>query len=99
MAAQQNTDHIETTHIGSLPRPHKTEVHPTVVWERFKGHARERRSGDKTAVELNKQTEGRARPKTDCGSRATVPNYLQFRLCPALSFLRWFLHPAATKYR
>jgi hypothetical protein len=36
MAVQQNTDHIETTHIGSLPRPHKTEVHPTVVWEKFK---------------------------------------------------------------
>jgi hypothetical protein len=23
MAVQQNTDHIQTTHIGSLPRPHK----------------------------------------------------------------------------
>ena len=23
MALQQNTDHIQTTHIGSLPRPHK----------------------------------------------------------------------------
>ena len=23
MAMQQNTDHIQTTHIGSLPRPHK----------------------------------------------------------------------------
>jgi 5-methyltetrahydropteroyltriglutamate--homocysteine methyltransferase len=23
MAAQQNTDHIQTTHVGSLPRPHK----------------------------------------------------------------------------
>ena len=23
MAVQQNTDHIRTTHIGSLPRPHK----------------------------------------------------------------------------
>src|ERR1700751_6073996 len=23
MATQQNTDHIQTTHIGSLPRPHK----------------------------------------------------------------------------
>ena len=22
MAVQQNTDHIQTTHIGSLPRPH-----------------------------------------------------------------------------
>ena len=22
MAIQQNTDHIQTTHIGSLPRPH-----------------------------------------------------------------------------
>ena len=23
MTPQQNTDHIQTTHIGSLPRPHK----------------------------------------------------------------------------
>jgi 5-methyltetrahydropteroyltriglutamate--homocysteine methyltransferase len=23
MAVQQNTNHIQTTHIGSLPRPHK----------------------------------------------------------------------------
>ena len=23
MTVQQNTDHIQTTHIGSLPRPHR----------------------------------------------------------------------------
>ena len=27
MTLQQNTDHIQTTHIGSLPRPHKTNPH------------------------------------------------------------------------
>jgi hypothetical protein len=27
MTLQQNTDHIQTTHIGSLPRPHNTNPH------------------------------------------------------------------------
>jgi methionine synthase II (cobalamin-independent) len=26
MTLQQNTDHIQTTHIGSLPRPHNTNL-------------------------------------------------------------------------
>ena len=27
MTLQQNTDHVQTTHIGSLPRPHNTNPH------------------------------------------------------------------------
>jgi hypothetical protein len=27
MTLQQNTDHIQTTHIDSLPRPHNTNPH------------------------------------------------------------------------
>jgi methionine synthase II (cobalamin-independent) len=26
MAVQQNTDHIQTTHIGSFPRPHSLDL-------------------------------------------------------------------------
>lgn len=38
MTLQQNTDHIQTTHIGSLPRPHNTNPHAQRLSLRGEGH-------------------------------------------------------------
>jgi hypothetical protein len=42
MALQQSTDHIQTTHIGSLPRPHDLL---DLLKAKYAGHHRTRNKG------------------------------------------------------
>jgi hypothetical protein len=37
MRLQQNTDHIQTTHIGSLPRPHNTHPRLSIASSKARG--------------------------------------------------------------
>ena len=61
MALQQNTDHIQTTHIGSLPRPHNLL---DLLKAKYSGQIYDERA---LASILTKSVADCVRKQVDCG--------------------------------